>query len=158
MQLALLRQGDWPGIATMAIGLASLQTVLEEGNKDDWFGSPFIVRLSLVAAVALGAVPLDRADHGAAAAEPAAADGAATSGLAAWPMSSLAWRCTARSILLPSYLSQTQGYNAQQVGEVLAWTGLPQLVLIPLVPRLMQRFDAACWSRRGLAYSPRAAS
>ncbi|MEZ0056701.1 Na+/melibiose symporter-like transporter [Bradyrhizobium elkanii] len=24
---------------------------------------------------------------------------------------------------------------------VLAWTGLPQLVLIPLVPRLMQRFD-----------------
>ena len=53
MQLALLRQGDWPGIATLAIGLASLQTVLEEGNKDDWFGSPFIVRLSVVAAVAL---------------------------------------------------------------------------------------------------------
>jgi DHA2 family multidrug resistance protein len=25
---------------------------------------------------------------------------------------------------------------------VLAWTGLPQLFLIPLVPRLMQRFDA----------------
>ena len=25
---------------------------------------------------------------------------------------------------------------------VLAWTGLPQLVLIPLVPRLMKRFDA----------------
>ena len=27
--------------------------MLEEGNKDDWFGSPFIVRLSVVAAVAL---------------------------------------------------------------------------------------------------------
>src|SRR6266581_4154987 len=40
MRLALLLQGDWPGIATMAIGLAALQTVLEEGNKDDWFGSP----------------------------------------------------------------------------------------------------------------------
>ena len=25
---------------------------------------------------------------------------------------------------------------------VLAWTGLPQLLLIPLVPRLMRRFDA----------------
>src|SRR5258705_3751869 len=25
---------------------------------------------------------------------------------------------------------------------VLAWTGLPQLFLIPLVPRLMQKFDA----------------
>ena len=53
MRLGLLREGDWPGIATLAIGLASLQTALEEGNKDDWFGSPFIVRLSLVAAVAL---------------------------------------------------------------------------------------------------------
>src|ERR1700726_2569562 len=53
MQLSLLRHGDWPGIAALAIGLASLQTVLEEGNKDDWFGSPLIVRLSLVAAVAL---------------------------------------------------------------------------------------------------------
>src|SRR5579883_1532110 len=39
LQLHLLRSGDWTGIATMAIGLASLQTVLEEGNKDDWFGS-----------------------------------------------------------------------------------------------------------------------
>jgi DHA2 family multidrug resistance protein len=36
----LIRQGDWLGIITMAIGLAALQTVLEEGNKDDWFGSP----------------------------------------------------------------------------------------------------------------------
>src|SRR5205809_6200677 len=40
MKLSLLRDGDWLGIVTMAIGLAALQTVLEEGNKDDWFGSP----------------------------------------------------------------------------------------------------------------------
>src|SRR5713226_9124193 len=55
MKLSLLREGDWAGIVTMAIGLAALQTVLEEGNKDDWFGSPFIVRLAIVAAVALSA-------------------------------------------------------------------------------------------------------
>ena len=53
MQLGLLREGDWAGIATMAIGLSALQTVLEEGNKDDWFGSPFIVRLAVLAAVSL---------------------------------------------------------------------------------------------------------
>lgn len=29
MQLHLLKQGDWWGIASMAIGLASLQVVLE---------------------------------------------------------------------------------------------------------------------------------
>src|SRR3954468_1542298 len=43
MRIDLLRQGDWAGIAAMAIGLACLQTVLEDGNKNDWFGSAFIV-------------------------------------------------------------------------------------------------------------------
>ena len=46
MQLGLLKEGDWAGIVTMAIGLSALQTVLEEGNKDDWFASPFIVSAS----------------------------------------------------------------------------------------------------------------
>ena len=55
MQLGLLKEGDWTGIATMAIGLSALQTVLEEGNKDDWFGSTFIVRLAVIAAVFLDA-------------------------------------------------------------------------------------------------------
>ena len=44
--------------------------------------------------------------------------------------------------ILPAYLGQAQGYNAEQIGSVLAWTGLPQLLLIPLVPMLMKRFDA----------------
>jgi DHA2 family multidrug resistance protein len=51
MQLNLLRRGDWLGIALMAVGLAALQTVLDEGTVLDWFGSPFIVRLSLLAGV-----------------------------------------------------------------------------------------------------------
>src|SRR3984957_10881984 len=53
MKLSLLAEGDWAGIITMAVGLSALQTVLEEGNKDDWFGSTFIVRLSVIAVVAL---------------------------------------------------------------------------------------------------------
>jgi MFS transporter, DHA2 family, multidrug resistance protein len=141
MQLALLRHGDWPGIATMAIGLASLQTVLEEGNKDDWFGSPFIVRLSVVAVVALAlffwielTTPrpllnlrlLRRRNFG----------------LGSVANVILGMALYGSVYLLPNYLSQMQGYNSQQVGEVLAWTGLPQLVLIPFVPRLMRRFDA----------------
>jgi len=55
MKLSLLKDGDWAGIITMAIGLSALQTVLEEGNKDDWFASPFILRLAVVAAVFLSA-------------------------------------------------------------------------------------------------------
>src|SRR6202158_6059584 len=51
MQFKLLKEGDWAGIVTMAIGLSALQTVLEEGNKDDWFSSPFIQRLAIIALV-----------------------------------------------------------------------------------------------------------
>jgi MFS family permease len=46
------------------------------------------------------------------------------------------------SFILPLYLSQIQGYNAEQIGEVLAWVGLPQLAVIPFVPVLMRRIDA----------------
>ncbi|MCS3496964.1 DHA2 family multidrug resistance protein [Bradyrhizobium japonicum] len=141
MQLSLLREGDWPGIITMAIGLSALQTVLEEGNKDDWFGSPFIVKLSIVAAIALTAFLvieltakkpllnlrlLVRRNFG--------------FGILANFLLGIALYGSA--FILPVYLSRIQGYNAEQIGMVLAWTGLPQLLLIPLVPRLMQRFDA----------------
>jgi MFS transporter, DHA2 family, multidrug resistance protein len=44
--------------------------------------------------------------------------------------------------ILPQYLGQVFGYNAEQIGFVLAWTGLPQLVIIPFVPWLMARFDS----------------
>ncbi len=141
IQLGLLRRGDWTGIATLAIGLASLQTVLEEGNKDDWFGSPFIVRLSLVATVALSLFIWIELT----------ADNPLLNlrlllrrnfGLGSIANVILGMALYGSVFLLPSYLSQMQGYNAQQVGEVLAWTGLPQLVLIPFVPSLMRRFDA----------------
>ena len=141
MKLSLLREGDWPGIATMAIGLSALQTVLEEGNKDDWFGSPFIVRLSVIAAVALALFfwveltskkpllnlrLLARRNFG-------------FGVLANFLMGTALYGSV---FILPQYLARIQGYNSEQIGMVLAWTGLPQLLLIPLVPRLMKRFDA----------------
>src|SRR5262249_19361076 len=43
--------------------------------------------------------------------------------------------------VLPQYLGQVQRYNAEQIGSVLAWTGLPQLLIIPFVPYLMKRYD-----------------
>jgi MFS transporter, DHA2 family, multidrug resistance protein len=140
MKLSLLREGDWAGIATMAIGLSALQTVLEEGNKDDWFGSAFIVKLSVIAAVALTAFLwielttkkpllnlrlLLRRNFG--------------FGMLANFLLGIALYGSV--FILPVYLSRIQGYNAEQIGMVLAWTGLPQLLLIPLVPRLMKRFD-----------------
>jgi DHA2 family multidrug resistance protein len=141
MQLSLLRQGDWPGILTMAIGLAALQTVLEEGNKDDWFGSPLIVRLSIIAAIALSLfVVVELTSKG------------PLLNLRLLVRRNFGFGILANFLLgialygsvfiLPLYLARIQGYNSEQIGFVLAWTGLPQLLLIPLVPRLMQQLDA----------------
>jgi DHA2 family multidrug resistance protein len=141
MQLGLLREGDWPGIATMAIGLSALQTVLEEGNKDDWFGSPFIVRLSVIAVVALALfiwIELRTA-------KPLLNLGLLLRrnfGLATLAAFLLGIALYGSVYILPVYLARIQGYNAEQIGMVLAWTGLPQLALIPLVPKLMKKVDA----------------
>jgi MFS transporter, DHA2 family, multidrug resistance protein len=140
MQLKLLKQGDLFGIITMAIGLAALQTVLEEGNKDDWFGSPFIVHLSIIAAIFLPLFVwiefkvqrplvnlrlLLRRNFG---------FGTLGNFL-------LGFALYGSVFILPLYLDRVEGYNSEQIGMVLAWTGLPQLLLIPFTPRLMKRFD-----------------
>jgi DHA2 family multidrug resistance protein len=44
---------DWIALGLLTLGLGSLQTVLEEGNADDWFDSRFIVTLSITAVVSL---------------------------------------------------------------------------------------------------------
>src|SRR5258708_39059213 len=43
--------------------------------------------------------------------------------------------------LLPEYLEQVQQYSAKQTGEAMVLIGLPQLLIFPIVPRLMQKFD-----------------
>lgn len=44
---------DWTGIALLVVGVAALQTLLERGNRLDWFASDWIVALAAIAAVAL---------------------------------------------------------------------------------------------------------
>lgn len=140
MRLSLFWQGDWPGILTMALGLGTLQTALEEGNKDDWLASPFILRLSVTAAVSLTlfvAIELRarkpllnlrllvRRNFG----------------LGTLANFLLGVALYGSVYILPIYLARIQDYNSEQIGMVLAWTGLPQLILIPLVPRFMKQCD-----------------
>lgn len=44
---------DWLGILFLAIGIAALQTVLERGETEDWFETPYITWLSVAASVSL---------------------------------------------------------------------------------------------------------
>jgi DHA2 family multidrug resistance protein len=45
---------DWTGIALLTIGLGSLQTVLEEGQSEDWFESRFIITFFVLAVAGIG--------------------------------------------------------------------------------------------------------
>ncbi len=48
-----IQQVDWLGIGLLAVGLASLQYVLEEGQSNDWFADALILKLAILSAVCL---------------------------------------------------------------------------------------------------------
>jgi DHA2 family multidrug resistance protein len=148
-QPGLFWQADWLGIALMAVGLATLQTALDDGNVYNWFDSPFIVKLSIVSGLALGAFVLWQFF----APRPLInlrLLGRRNYGLGTLGNFLLGFGLYSSSYLLPQYLAISQGFDAEQIGEVVAWTGLPQLLLIPLVPALMKRIDARVLVSTGL--------
>ncbi len=140
MQLQLFKQGDWWGIATMAIGLASFVFFLEEGNRKDWFGSVEIVRAAVLAGIFLPIFiwiqftrkqPLLNLRLIA----------QRNFGLSMAVNTATGLGLYGSVFILPLFLAQIQGYNAMKIGETIMWSGIPQLFIIPFVPKLMQRFD-----------------
>src|SRR5580698_5269077 len=94
--------------------------------KDDWFGSPFIVKLAIVAAVSLALFIANELIVE----KPLLRLRLLTQrsfGLGTISAIFLGFALFGTVYLLPAYLGQVQGYNAEQIGTVLAWTGLPQL-------------------------------
>jgi MFS transporter, DHA2 family, multidrug resistance protein len=150
MQLALLRRGDWWGIGTMAIGLGSLIMFLEEGNRNDWLNSQFIATLGLTAAVFLSAcVVIELVRR-----EPfinlrLLAD--RNFGLGTIVSTAFGVGMYGVMYLLPVYLAQVQGYNAQQIGRTIVWSGAPQLLMMPVAAVLLRWFDARVLLTLGLA-------
>jgi MFS transporter, DHA2 family, multidrug resistance protein len=141
MQLRLLPKGDWIGIVLMAVGLAAFQTVLDDGNVYNWFDSPFITNLSLVSAATLGAFIIFEFVNP----EPLVNFrllARRNFTLATISNFLLGFALYGSAYLLPQYLAVAQGFSSEQIGQVVAWTGMPQLLVIPLVPFLMKRIDA----------------
>ncbi|MEJ6656751.1 MAG: MDR family MFS transporter [Pseudomonas sp.] len=136
----LLKKGDYAGILTMAIGLGCLQIFLEEGHREDWFESAYMTLLAVIAFVSLVTfiiLQLSRDNHllnlRLLAQRNFLLGSLANIGLGVGLYGTV--------FVLPVYLAQVQGYNALQIGQVIMWMGLPQLLLIPLVPILMRFVD-----------------
>jgi DHA2 family multidrug resistance protein len=136
-----LRGADGGGILLMALGLGALTTFLEEGTRDDWFGSVFITRLAVIAAVALPLFVFWQLR-----AKNPVTDlrlfGSRNFGFSSIINVVLGASLYGSIFLLPLYLSSVQGYDAADIGATLIWGGIPQLFIIPLLPWFMKRIDS----------------
>ena len=133
----LLKSTDYAGIVTMAIGLGCLQVFLEEGHRKDWLESNLIVALGSIALVSLILFVILQTSRP----NPLINLGILRNrnfGLASISSIGLGMGLYGSIYVLPLYLAQIQGYNAMQIGEVIMWMGVPQLFLIPLIPKLMK--------------------
>ena len=130
LQLGLLAEADWIGIPAMAVGLGSLVAMLEEGQRQDWFGSVFIQRCAWLSAICIPAFILIELHRK----RPFV-------NLRLMANRNLGISCGANFILglalygsvylLPQYLTIVQGYSAFQTGAAMLWVGIPQLFIFP---------------------------
>ncbi|HVE16679.1 MAG TPA: DHA2 family efflux MFS transporter permease subunit [Chthoniobacterales bacterium] len=140
MKLRGLADGDWWGIACMAIGLGSLIAMLEEGQRKDWFGSGFITTCAVLAAIFVPLfvaieflVPRPFVNLRLLGNRNLASASFVAFGLGLGLYGSV--------YLIPLYLGTVQGYSPLQIGETLVWVGLPQLLIFPVLPLLMKKID-----------------
>ena len=140
MNLSLFRSLDYFGIISMAIGLGSLEYVLEEGERKDWFGNPVIVRFAWIAGIFISLFLVR---------ELAARNPFLNLGVfrhrsftfSVLIMAVLGLGLYGTVYLVPLYLSQVQHYSALEIGETLMWVGIPQLFIIPFIPKLLRIID-----------------
>lgn len=140
-QLSLLKHGDYLGIVTMAIGLSCLIYVLEEGQRKDWFGSEIIVRPAIVAAIALTIFIVSQFVKK----EPLLNIRLLfrrNFGIGSFANTVFGMALYGSVYIIPAYLTLVQGYSALQIGQVLIWSGVPQLAITPLIPLIMKKVDA----------------
>jgi MFS transporter, DHA2 family, multidrug resistance protein len=131
---------DYIGLSFVALGLGALQIVLDKGQRDDWFGSHFILVLSVIAAAALIFVifwelrqkdPIidlhlfrDR-----------------TFAVSNLLMFMLGFALLGSTLLLPLFMQTLLGYTAERAGLALMPGGFTIIILLPLVGFLLSRYS-----------------
>jgi DHA2 family multidrug resistance protein len=126
---------DWLGIVLLIIGLGTMQYVLEEGNRNDWFESFEIKTIALVAVVSLVMLVIRELSARLPAVDVALfRDSVFLSGtLIGAVMFAMLMAVT---FLLPLYMQLMLGYSATQSGLALMPRSLTMLVVMPIVGRI----------------------
>ena len=148
-ELALLRGADYLGMALMAVGLGTLEYVLEEGTRWNWFSDPGIRLGAWVAGLSLLAFVWRSLRF----ANPVV-------DLRAFGNRNFALGCLLSFVtgigifttiyLTPLFLGYVRGYSAWQTGIAVFSTGVASLVGTPVFIMLSRRFDARWLMMAGL--------
>lgn len=140
MNLERFIKADWLGIVGLAMGLSSLTVVLEEGQREHWFDSLLIIWLSIAMVcgfvlIAVGqlrsSTPILRLQL--------VTNGSFGSVLLIGTAVGAGLYGTA--YLVPQFLGLIAGYNAEQSGSIMLLSGIPAFFLLPLLPKMLGRFD-----------------
>ncbi len=131
---------DWTAIALLAIGLGSLQWVLEEGQTSGWFDSRFVTALAIVAAAGIVAFVIRQLRSDAPVVD-----------LRVLRYRSLWSGCVLSMVVgmvfyaalfaIPLFASASLRYSSQQIGLLLLPGALASAVAMPVAAKLMARVD-----------------
>jgi MFS transporter, DHA2 family, multidrug resistance protein len=129
---------DYIGLGLLAVGLGFLQIVLDKGQRDDWFGSPFIVWGTVTSVVALIALIIRELN----------VDNPVVDlhlfkdrnfAISTFMMYTLGFVLYSTTLLLPILMQTLMGYTAMESGMVLLPGGLLLLGILPFVGILLGR-------------------
>ena len=131
---------DYTGFALLAVGLGSLQYVLDTGQRSDWFGSDTVVTFTIISVVALAFFVINEKYHE----HPIVnlslfRDRSFTSGCIV--MFFVFFNLFGSIVLLPIFLQILMGYTSFHAGLVMGPGGLAALFAMPIVGRLVTRVN-----------------
>ncbi len=132
---------DYLGLGLLCLGLGTLQVILDKGEREDWFGSVFIIRLALISAVSLVLLIYWELKT-----EHPVVDlrlfKERTYAAGVTIMFFFGFALYASVVLLPLYLQLIMGYTATLSGLALGAGGVASLFVMPVVGRLTTKVDS----------------
>jgi DHA2 family multidrug resistance protein len=141
---------DYWGMGMLVVGIGALQYVLDKGQQADWFASPLITTLFVIAAVALTILVI----HQLSARHPIIdlrlfIDRSYATGV--FLMTVLGFVLYGSLVLLPVMLQTLFSYSSLEAGKAMAPRGIGSLLVMPLVGYLTSHIDPRKMLAAGLA-------
>lgn len=146
---SLLKRIDWAHLAAMAVFLAGLEYVLEEGPRHDWLGDETIALAAWASAVGF-ALFLERSFFSASPVVSLRSFRRPTFAFASVFNLVIGFGMYASISLIPLYLALVRGYSALQIGQTIFVVGVAQLASTVVAAALSQRVDMRAMITVGL--------